>query len=307
MNHLLFKKSTFLAMLILLASILLGACSSAPAPDPSPTFDLVATIVAQTLAAQPTPLEMTTPVATEPPTPTIPTPSPTLEPTATAEPSPTPEPSSTSIPTASPVPATAIPAGTDPRTQLGSPTFTDNMNTSTYWSTGADDFTDAAFRNDSLYITALTGTDGWRLATMPSLVNFYAEVSGAFEACSGTDHFGLIVRVPERNPADRGYLFGVSCDGKYTFNEWDGSVEPRGLWTNHINWTTNSAILPGEKQTNRVGVMATGSLLELYVNGVKVAEIQDDTFAEGYLGIYVGSDETDQLTVRISDFSYWKR
>lgn len=307
MNHFLFKQSTFLAMLILLASILLGACSSAPAPVPSPTFDLVATIVAQTLAAQPTPLEMTTPVATEPPAPTIPTPSPSLEPTATAEPSPTPEPSPTSFPTASPVPATAIPAGTDPRTQLGSPTFTDNMKTSTYWSTGADDFTDAAFRNDSLYITALTGTDGWRLATMPSLVNFYAEVSGAFEACSGTDHFGLIVRVPERNPADRGYLFGVSCDGKYTFNEWDGSVEPRGLWTNHINWTTNSAILSGEKQTNRVGVMATGSLLELYVNGVKVAEIQDDTFAEGYLGIYVGSDETDQLTVRISDFSYWKR
>jgi hypothetical protein len=306
MSHHLYNKSTLFAMLILLASILLSACSTTSTPAPLPTVDLVGTIVAQTLAAQPTPVEMATSLPTEPPV--LPTPSPTPEPTPTQEPSPTPEPSPTNIPTASPVPATAIPAGTDPRAQLGAPTFTDNMKTSTYWSTGADDFTDAAFRDDSLYITALTGTDGWRLATMPtSLVNFYAEVSGAFEACSGSDHFGLIVRVPERSPADRGYLFGISCDGKYTFIEWDGSVEPTGLWTSHINWTANSAIISGEKQTNRVGVMATGSLLELYVNGVKVAELQDDTFAEGFLGIYVGSDETDQLTVRITDFSYWKR
>jgi hypothetical protein len=305
MNRLLFRKSTCLTILILMASTLLGACSMAPTPVPSPAVDLVATIVAQTLAAQPTPLEMATAIPTEPPAP--PTPTATLEPTPTEEPSPTPEPSPTSVPTASPVPTTAIPAGTDPRAQLGSPTFSDNMKTSTYWSTGADDFTDAVFRNDSLYITALTGTDGWRLATVPSLTNFYAEVSGAFEECTGSDHFGLIVRVPEKSPADRGYLFGISCDGRYTFNEWDGSVEPKGLWTNHINWTANSAILSGQKQTNRVGVMATGSLLELYVNGIKVSELQDDTFAEGYLGIYVGSDETDQLTVRISDFSYWKR
>jgi hypothetical protein len=307
MKHFVFNKLTNLTLVILLAGLLLAACSSAPKPTPTPTVDLVAIIVAQTLAAQPTPVEMATSVPTEPTAPTSPTPFPTTEPSPTQEPSPTPEPSPTTVPTASPVPTTAIPPGTDPRTQLGSPTFTDNMETSTYWSTGADDFTDASFRNDSLYITALTGTDGWRLATMPSLVNFYAEVSGAFEECLGSDHFGIIVRVPEKSPADRGYLFGVSCDGRYTFNEWDGSVEPNGLWTNHIAWTSNSAILSGEKQTNRVGLMATGSLLELYVNGVKVAEVQDDTFDEGYLGIYVGSDETDQLTVRINEFSYWNR
>jgi len=307
MKPLTLSKFTILALVIMLASLLSVACSSATKSPPTPTVDLVATIVAQTLAAQPTPVEMATSVPTEPPAPASPTPSPTLEPSPTAEPSPTPEPSPTTVPTASPVPTTALPAGTDPRAQLGSPTFTDNMETSTYWSTGADDFTDASFSNDSLYLTALTGTDGWRLATMPSLVNFYAEVSGAFEECSGSDHFGLIIRVPERSPADRGYLFGVSCDGKYTFNEWDGNVEPKGLWTNHIVWTANSAILSGEKQTNRVGVMATGSLLELYVNGAKVAEVQDDTFDEGYLGIYVGSDETDQLTVRVTEFSYWDR
>ena len=181
------------------------------------------------------------------------------------------------------------------------------MSSSQYWPTGADDFTSASFRDERMYVTALTGTAGWRLATLPSLVNFYAEVSGAFEACSGSDHFGLIVRIPERNPADRGYLFGISCDGRYSFSEWDGSVEPRGLWTTHINWTEHSAILRGAGQTNRVGVMATGNLFELYVNGVKVAEFQDDSFPEGYLGIYIGSDETDQLTVRVSEFGYWNR
>ena len=181
------------------------------------------------------------------------------------------------------------------------------MSTSRYWPTGADDYTSATFRDERMYVTALTGTDGWRLATLPSLEDFYAEVSGAFEACSGTDHFGLIVRIPERNPADRGYLFGISCDGRYSFSEWDGSVEPRGLWTTHINWTAHPAVVQGAGQTNRVGVMATGNLFELYVNGVKVADFQDDSFPDGFLGFYIGSDETDQLTVRVSEFSYWNR
>ena len=305
MKYIHIKPELILTTLVLLAGLLLGSCSQAPTPAPMPTIDLVATIVAQTLAAMPTQVDTPVPPPTEPPA--SPTPSPTLEPTPTEEPTPTPEPSPTNVPSATPAQATTIPSGTDPRSILGSPTFTDNMKASTYWSTGADDFTDVTFKNDAMYLTALSGTDGWRLATMPSLKNFYVEVSGAFEECSGTDHFGLIVRVPERSPADRGYLFGISCNGKFTINEWDGSVEPKGLWTSHINWTTNSAILAGEKQTNRIGVMATGSLLELYVNGSKVAEIEDDTFDEGYLGTYIGSDETDELTVRISEFSYWER
>jgi hypothetical protein len=303
MSRIMNQKNAVMVFSILLAGLFLSACSRAPVPAPSPTFDLVATIVEQTLAAQPT-QEIATPLPTDTP---VPTPSPTLEPTPTSEPSPTPQPSLTSAPMATPLPSTALPAGTDPREQLGAPTLRDPMQTSAYWPTGADDFTSASFRDESMYVTALTGTAGWRLATLPSLGNFYAEVTGAFESCSGNDNFGLIVRIPERNPADRGYLFGISCNGEYTFNEWDGSVEPRGLWTTHIDWTAHSAILTGAGQNNRVGVMATGNLFELYVNGQKVAEIQDDSFPEGFLGIYVGSEQTDQLTVRISEFSYWRR
>jgi hypothetical protein len=303
MSHLHFQKVALLVALALLAGFLANACTSTPAPALTPTVDLIATIVQQTMAAQPTEAAPT-PVPTEAP---LASPSATLEPTPTLEPSPTPQPSPTSPPTATAVASTALPAGTDPRDQLGAPTLRDTMSTSQYWPTGSDDFTSATFRDERMYITALTGTDGWRLATLPSLVNFYAEVSGAFEDCSGSDHFGLIVRIPERNPADRGYLFGISCDGRYSFSEWDGTVEPRGLWTTHIDWTNHPAIIQGAGQTNRVGVMATGNLFELYVNGVKVAELQDDSFPEGFLGIYVGSDETDQLTVRVSEFSYWTR
>lgn len=288
---------------ILLAILLISACSSAPEPAPTPTNDLIATIVAQTLAAIPT-QEISTPIPTEIP---APSPSPTLEPSPTVEPSPTPQPTLTSVPMATSLPSTALPAGADPRDQLGAPTLRDSMSTSDYWPTGSDDFTSADFRNESMYVTALTRTAGWRLATLPSLGNFYAEVTGSFENCSGNDNFGLIVRIPERNPANQGYLFGISCSGKYSFSEWDGEVEPRGLWTTHINWTDHSAILQGSGQSNRVGVMATGNLFELYVNGVKVAEMQDDSFPEGFLGIYADSEETDQLTVRVTEFIYWRR
>jgi hypothetical protein len=297
------KKFPLLVACILLASILLGACSSPPAPPATPTMDLIATIVEQTLAALPT-------EAIVPPIPTeLPAPSPTatLEPTPTPEPTITPSPSPTNPPTATALAATALPAGSDPRDQLGTPTLRDTLSTTQYWPTGSDDFTSAAFRDDDMFITALTSTAGWRLATLPSLVDFYAEVSGAFEACSGADQFGLIVRIPERNPADRGYLFGISCDGRYSFSQWDGTIEPRGLWTTHIDRREHAAILRGAGQTNRVGVMATGNLFELYVNGVKVDQFQDDSFREGFIGFYVSSDETDQLTVRVSEFSYWNR
>jgi hypothetical protein len=300
LNH---RKFAILVAAALLAGVLLVACTATPAPAPSPTQDLIATIVQQTLAARPTEMEAT-PIPTEAPAPSS---TPTLEPTPTITMTLTPQPSPTSPPTATSIASTALPSGVDPRDQLGAPTLRDTMSTSQYWPTGDDDFTSATFRDERMYVTALTDTDGWRLATLPSLEDFYAEVSGAFEDCSGTDHFGLIVRIPERNPADRGYLFGISCDGRYSFSEWDGSIEPRGQWTTHLNWTEHSAIIPGAGQTNRVGVMATGNLFELYVNGVKVAELQDDSFPEGFLGIYVGSDETDQLTIRVTEFSYWNR
>jgi hypothetical protein len=51
--------------------------------------------------------------------------------------------------------------------------------------------------------------------------------------------------------------------------------------------------------------MAIGDLLTFYVNGAKVVEFRDESFSEGKVGIYLGPDETDDLTILIDEISYW--
>jgi hypothetical protein len=317
-------------MIWMMAMILLSGCSLLGGNAPAvPSEAEQATLVAQILTAQPTPT-VALDVPTIPPTqavdessaatqtPMVVTNTPqqpnTVVPQVTAT-----KVAVTDVPVASPtateVPPTAtltpLPSPTfaadDIRQGLGAPTYSDSMANGDAWPTGADAYTSVVFREDRMLLTALTETDGWRLTTYGPTNNFYVEIAGRFEACSGSDHFGLFVRVPEKSPANRGYLLGISCDGKYRIAEWDGSIKPDGKWTTHVYWTANPAILAGAMQTNRIGVLAEGSRLTLYVNGIRMAQVEDSTFASGWMGVFVGADATQNLTVQVDQFDLWVR
>ena len=75
---------------------------------------------------------------------------------------------------------------------------------------------------------------------------------------------------PTCSLADRGYLFGISCDGKFALRKW--SIDTMTVLE---NWKTNDAILIGSNQTNRLGIMAKGNELKLYINGVLVDTVKD--------------------------------
>lgn len=313
-------------LLFMVIAALLAGCSLPALPivqTPVQSDAEMATKVAQILTAQPSPTPGGVIVATDtgkqaptslPPTAVSQvTAGPTVVVEATAEPTavpPTTEPTAvpptaippTAAPTAAPT-ATLVPG--DPRASFGTPSLTDKLDNSDYWPTGEDTYTAASFRDGMMLLSALTNSDGWRLMTYDSLTNFYYEVTARFETCSGTDHFGIFARVPNKMPADRGYLVGINCAGQYRFAEWDGTVKPDGLWKTHVYWTTNTAILAGANQTNRIGLLAEGSKLTLYVNGVKMDEITDSTFASGYLGLFVGADNTNNLTVQVDEVSIW--
>lgn len=311
-------------LLFMVIAALLAGCSLPALPivqTPAQSDAEMATKVAQILTAQPSPTPGGVVVATDTgkqaptlaPTVSQATAGPTVVVEATAVPTavpPTAEPTAvpptaippTAAPTAAPT-ATLVPG--DPRASLGAPSLTDKLDNSDYWPTGEDTYTAASFRDGMMLLSALTDSDGWRLMTYDSLTNFYYEVTARFETCSGTDHFGIFARVPVKMPADRGYLVGINCAGQYRFAEWDGTVKPNGLWKTHIYWTTNTAILAGANQTNRIGLLAEGSKLTLYVNGVKMDEITDSTFASGYLGLFVGADNTNNLTVQVDEVSIW--
>ncbi len=294
------------------ATLPLPTLPSDATEDPAPVI---------TATDQPT-VEPPAPTDTEVPAPTATT-EPAVVPTATGAPSdsesgggivPTvavtaisPAATATTAPPSGP---TFTPAPGNPRARLGAPTSTDPMNDpdTWIWPTGSDRYTRGSFANGQQNVVALTGADGWRMSNPlgRAFGNLYLEATMRTTTCASTDHYGLIFRVPEIHDPDQGYLFGFTCDGRYSLRRWNGDVGPRGEMTWLVNWTANSAIATGSNQTNRIGVMMVGSRLLLYANGTLLTEVQDNFYQSGYFGVFIGSDVTDQLTIQIDEMSYWE-
>jgi len=174
-----------------------------------------------------------------------------------------------------------------------------------YWPTGATEDTDLNFTNGHMYLKALSGRFAWRLATFGTNNDYYVETTAHFMACTGTDSYGIIFRVPDITTADQGYLFGITCDGKYYLRKWDGKIPPKGHMTYIITDKASPAILPGPNQTNRLGVMAIGSHLLFYINGKYVEDVQDASYPKGYVGVFINEDNTTNMVVEVDQMAYW--
>ncbi len=171
------------------------------------------------------------------------------------------------------------------------------------WPTGADPagYTQISFQNSFMELTSLQAVDGWRL-TFDSLKNAYVEMTVNSGACLPKDRYGLVLRVPSTANANRGYLVGFTCDGKYSIRKWDGVAN---TMDNLVAWKTNAAISAGANKTNRLGVMLQGGKIGLYANGVLLGEAQDSTWSEGHFGVYAGAHESGKYTLRVDEISYW--
>jgi len=278
-----------LAPLFCLTFLALSCTQAAPAPSPAPVD--VATQVEATLQALVPPAT----ILVEPPTTTPPPSATQVPPTETATPTVTATPEVSVTPTAS-----ATGASGDPRSQLGEPAWKDSFASGSNWTLGEDSFTRAKVEDGKLFFTGLSTMDGWRL-TWPEIDDFYLETEINSGKCEGNDHFGLIFRVPDRHAADEGYLFGLTCDGRYWLRLWDGET-----MTTLIPLTASAAIRSGAQQNNRIGVRAEGSQLELFANGQALEAIEDETLTdEGGFGLFVGPRKSGSLTVSADEMAYW--
>ena len=199
-------------------------------------------------------------------------------------------------PTPTPVPIT----DDDPVAELGPVDWVDNMATGANWATGFSSFTNIRFDSGYLKLTSTSDLIGWRLS-WPVLDDFYLESTVLSPNCSGWDEFGMVFRAPESIGAEKVYLFGITCNGRYSLRRWDGH-------NMHviINWTQDSNIQTGASNTNRLGVMAQGSNLGLYINGHHVNEAVDGAYLSGQFGVFVGSHEVDNVEVWMEQIRYWE-
>lgn len=107
--------------------------------------------------------------------------------------------------------------------------------------------------------------------------------------------YGVIFRLDAEG---NGYAFEVGNDGLYSVMRYDGE------WTALQDWTLTEAIIPGE--TNELTVAAEGNTMSFYVNGQGLTMVEDETVAEGQIGLVVeifeegesASVEFDNLVVR---------
>ena len=289
-------KKMMMISLLLLALVLTG-CNLPANQDQTAeeADDSMATEIARILTG--------TPVEAEPtPTLTVPVEETAEEteevPTSTPEPTEeTAEPTPTNTATAEPTPTLSA---ADPAATLGDPDWVDEMANGDNWPTGVNKYTSIAFKDSYLKLTAETDLDGWRLS-WPFLADFYLEASMQTPGCEGSDHYGVMFRVPANANANKGYLFGITCDGRYSLRRWDGQT-----MYFPINWTESDAIVEGKDAVNKLGVMARDSEIALYINGKKVDAVTDNAYLEGSFGIFVGKDKTDDFTVWVDQVRYWE-
>jgi hypothetical protein len=105
-----------------------------------------------------------------------------------------------------------------------------------------------------------------------------------------------------------GFYFGWgSTTGFYDFEVGNGQFYlaslsyGTGQWTNLINPTSSSAILPGN-QSNHLKVTRSGSQITLYANGVQLAQLFDSQYGPGYIGLAT-STNTPGFDARFDNFS----
>ena len=145
----------------------------------------------------------------------------------------------------------------------------------------------------------------WELS-WPEIHNFYLEATvETTEQCPGDAAYGLLFRAPDTNS---GYLYGLTCDGRYTMASWDGESD---IGASLLPYTAYGGIETGPGKINRIGVAVIGDLHIYYINGKEIVRFEDDTFTEdGRFGFYVhgGIIDTEPLPVfaLFDDLAYWQ-
>jgi hypothetical protein len=160
------------------------------------------------------------------------------------------------------------------------------------------------FKDGQLYVTGkrLDFSTWW--FSYHTLGDVYIEMTFNSENCSGEDAYGIIFRGPPHLAGESyGYVVSFSCNGKLWVYRLDG-IDP---WEAEvlIDETETSAINSGPDEQNVLGVRAVGDHFTIFANGDQVAEVEDDHFSQGRLGVFVRAARPKAYTYRVTNFAYW--
>ena len=119
-----------------------------------------------------------------------------------------------------------------------------------------------------------------------------------------TDAYGIILRGPAHLAGvSYGYVVAFTCDGHYWVFRLDG-INP---WQTKelVDETKSNVINTGSDKLNVIGVRADGETLTIYGNGYQLAQVKDNKFSQGRIGVFVRAVNTSNYTFRLIRLAYW--
>jgi hypothetical protein len=149
------------------------------------------------------------------------------------------------------------------------------------WKTESDAAAEVTVQDEVLRIhVAVPNQLAWATAEK-DLRDFHLTVDATQVAGPDDNEYGVLVRY--QDPGNF-YRFSISGDGYFLVaKSVDGELETLGS-----NWTPSDAIDQGQA-TNTLDVICAGDTLTFQVNGQQIAQVTDDEFAHGDVGLYAGT------------------
>ncbi len=159
--------------------------------------------------------------------------------------------------------------------------WNDDFSTPGTWQAETDATAQVEVQDGALRVyVAVPNQLAWATAGK-DLGDFHLTVEASQVAGPDDNEYGVLVRLQD---ASNFYRFSISGDGYFLVSKFvDGQQELLGS-----HWNPSEAIRRGQA-TNVVEVICAGGVFTFVVNGQQLAQVEDDEFAHGDLGLYAGS------------------
>jgi hypothetical protein len=113
---------------------------------------------------------------------------------------------------------------------------------------------------------------------------------------SGFDGYGLIYRAQD---GAHYYAFAVGSDGYYTVLRIDGDEE-----VSLVDWQQFPHVRR-DRQANRLRVACEGTTCRFYINDEYATTVEDATWLEGEMGLWVRSFEKEPISAQFESVRVW--
>ncbi|MGZ6386375.1 MAG: hypothetical protein ACXWOL_13175, partial [Ktedonobacteraceae bacterium] len=177
----------------------------------------------------------------------------------------------------------------------GSPVYLDALNNAESANTveaNWDQNSKCVFGQDGYHVKEGTNWHGCKESS-----NFYQNMALTVNAriLSGVSG-GLFFRVSTDVFGEySGYLFEITTSGKYRISLFSQRIT--ATITPLKNWTSSPALRQGYATNNTLQVIAQGSSLSLYANGVFLVQLADSTYTSGLIAFFATTDGVKQANV----------